>query len=368
MRILITMLFVTVTISFVYGQGFDLPEAPKFDMPGSGENGQAGEIAENQRERAKLKERQRKKEMRREMKARKKMSEEQLERVRNDIRKDVRNEWLVAYDMVSGKVNKNKLSLPENFKAVAEVTVPKTDKQMENQNAELDFFASQGYDTVLVVWKGEKVRKMESLVDSLKYDWNIIFTHGPGESGGTAYVSLDKWKKLMQSIAQDIDVLLPMWRMSSQPHYDTSVEPEKRIAVMAKYTHNVVPDLPVFGEVYMKASPETAIVDGVSGAVLHNAGNIQVMEGRMVKRAKEATGISNIIPSVVGPRPYYDSYDKRDISFSTQWNMKNTCADNYLEKNARGVIVLVGDGAGNRKQNKSALTKTEWRNLYEENQ
>lgn len=288
----------------------------------------------------------------------------QINRIQKQVKHQILQQWTTAIKLVPDKLKTNEIRLPDKFRAIAEVRIPKTVKERRNQRAELQWFASQGFDTVVLVWRGEPYNLALRTIDWLdNAGWYIIIAHGPSEKRGTAYPSLLTWRELMETTHNSIDVVLPSWRMSSLPHYQKMKDADSRILVMGTIAQQAANNLPVFGEVYMKDSPLVAAPSGVSGVVLHNAGSLNVMEERMLERANHASSVSSVVPAVIGPAAYYDSYAPQKLDKKEIWRMKQQCVDNYLQAGARGVIVFAGDGAGDRKDNVPFLTKSQWRSV-----
>lgn len=348
-----------------------MPSAPNFDLPEPSQNEQIKKqlkkIQTFQQNKWLYQEHSRKFEMNQRIEARRNLTYKQLKKVRKKWRNKILIQWNSAFKYCGNSIDNTKnLRLPHQFKAIAEIHVPKSENEKINQKKELEWFYEKGFNTVLIVWRNENPSKMINFLRSFEQKWNIIFTHGPSEIDGIIYFDLDKYRKIVHEASRYIDVVLPSWRLSSSSHYDTEVEARKRIVIMAYNTPN---NIPIFGELfrvksenqYIKAIPKNG---GISGAVVQNIGTLSDIETLRIKESKEI--VSNVIPTIIGPKPYYNSYNQKDLSQKEIWKMKETCSNNYLRAGARGIIMFSGDGAGNRKNNKSSLTKTKWRRMYYE--
>lgn len=268
------------------------------------------------------------------------------------------NDWYKAY-VTPPTIKFFNLEFPEKFRAVAEVCVPENNMEYINQIMELQFFKKQGFNTVLFTWQGEDVRRVISLLQYLKgQGWNVIWTHGVQETNeDTRFADLEAMELALRESVPYINAVMPLWRKASLPHY-SSEEAEKRILIIGNMAQ-AHGDIPVLGEHYyrMSGKHEFALPEGVSGVVLNNVGNFQAIPDVILKNVNR----ENVIPVITGAPPYYQSHRKKKYSDKEIWTLKTLVADKYLKAGARGVIILVGDGAGEKRGNTGRLTKSKWR-------
>jgi hypothetical protein len=276
--------------------------------------------------------------------------------------------WTVAME-------KNYDALPmvpydvSGLRLIAEIRTPWSEDEKKNQEAELSYFKSIGYNGALVVWQGENPTELLGVVKKLRQDkWTIWITYGPEESKeDTAYVDPSEFEKMTKMMISHCDAFLPCWRKSSNPHWDSN-DLTKYPRVLSGIVRNERKDIPIIGEVFIRPDKtmHVAIPTGSSAALVLNVGFQGINTDGAFNIVRSATDLP-LICLIVGPKPYYATIGSEGGPFSKE-GVRQACKrleERFVKSRFPGTVTLAGDGYGQRfymnKLFSDSLTKTNWR-------
>ena len=250
-------------------------------------------------------------------------------------------------------------------RAIAEVSTPNTIEESKNQESELAWAKAQGYNSVLLVWRGESPLQLSSIASTLKTDgWKVFFAYSPNEGN-----LFDRTPAQIQEAASLIlphcDAALLGWRASSVPHFSGIATSYYK--VIGGIYRSVKSDIPLIGETFIKNSSIDDIeYSGRSATLLVNVG-YEGYQGKAIAgylSSKKRT--DSFLVLVIGKVPYYDT-----IKMIKGYTLNQAFLDKQkIEKNFSSAgfstVTLVGDGYGERAFNglphSDSLTHSQFRN------
>lgn len=251
------------------------------------------------------------------------------------------------------------------IRAVAEVRTPFNDEERRNQEAELVYFRSLGFNGALLVWKGENPVALIEIAKAMKRDgWTIGLTYGPEErSDRSAYVDPEKALDAFVGLLSHSTAFFPTWRKGSQPH-QSHENAAKYCRIMAGIAREANPGIPIISELYLRGHKMVGhVLPCASAVVVLNAGYSKVRPDGVSRLARQLTQLPLLI-LVIGDVPYYSTVKEaadREVTMKSILHIEKR----FTDSGYAGSVVLAGDGFGERwykgMLRSDSLAKTEWR-------
>lgn len=239
-----------------------------------------------------------------------------------------------------------KWDIPENLKAVSELTITTSKSEREDQNEALQWYRDRGYNAVVVTWRDETVDQIRRTCKRLHTGgWIVIMSYSPKNKSG-AWVDPGKMKRIIRRSADHVDAVLPIWRKTSGPHWETQRE------LYAKCTADLVrseaPEMPLLGEVFVRHGNDPYITGTsyASAMVLLNAGVRGMMPKYIMENAREdLTKNLPILYTVIGPE---HGYQMTDFQWRDIHKSEERIRERALNGGASGTITFSGNGYNGR--------------------
>jgi hypothetical protein len=285
----------------------------------------------------------------------------------------VLKEWIPIYKQYQDMEPIKFIPVQNKFKMISEVSPIYTQKDIEILNTNLEFYKSNGYDSVLVVFSKNDTH--DAVLNTIKYiikyhGLNVWLAFGGSESlKELPFMEVDTYTKILASSAQYITGYINSWRR-------TSVHLWKQEAAFMNYTNRILrgsnPNIPILGEIYYGETAkyiknkfpygwDTNTFTNASALVICNIGytriNFKYLFNKLLPRI---TGEKNYpyVGIVLGTRPYYRSLEK--INYTKALEIKHQIETKFFEYNCLGTITLSSDGSPDSTND---LTKTLYNTL-----
>lgn len=254
----------------------------------------------------------------------------------------------------------------DKTRMVGEVTTPGNDEERKNQEEELAYFRSLGYNGALVVWNGEDSSYLGSLTSKLRKEgWKILMAVGAPEDHFAVKVrAVGALRRAMSDVLPSCDAISMLWRGTSGDHLDA----EGRMVVarvVSSMGMESSPMMPIAGDRFVRRDGSVVTNDSpvASMSLVMNIGF------SCTDRAAAYRGLVGkpSIVVIIGPTPYYRSANPRpDLSDKDVIRINGGLEDFFLgQTNVIGTIMLAGDGYGDRvrdgRQFSDSLIRSHWR-------
>ncbi|MCL2645609.1 MAG: hypothetical protein FWD61_01225 [Phycisphaerales bacterium] len=231
---------------------------------------------------------------------------------------DTLDKWKEVYSRTYAPITE--VPLPTGLRMVSELRAPTSDAEYENFTHELDYFAGQKYNALLLAWYMQDDPKNfdNAIAYAKSKGFKVWFTFG-GSIDATDMYAMDPvdYFNGLQHLAKQCDGFILGWR---QTNPGTVLYSNKRTlnykpdAQFVGYTLSAVrgqnPNIPVLGNLQFfhseasKAAVWKIAPEGISGIVAFNFG-VSTVNVDAAMRFLKRTETTKIAVQVVGERYYY---------------------------------------------------------------
>ncbi len=258
------------------------------------------------------------------------------------------------------------------IKMICEMKATPSQTEKDNLLAELAYFKSLGYNTVLAVWEGEATYGLSEQINAVKAQgFKVFFAYGTREKlEDKIFIDPVKYAQGLATLAGICDGYLVGWRRTSLHLFKAD---NKFVAYSINAVRQGNPTIPVFGEIYRgyagsknKDGSENMnelcvnIPTNASGAFVVNFGFQGVRPDGVLNLVRASTDVP-LIALVVGERAYYLTQNDNHKS-----KAENRVIIDNIEKrfiaSGFGVATLAGDGSNElyRKDVSDDISKMNW--------
>lgn len=266
------------------------------------------------------------------------------------------SQWAERVQNVNSNFNKKRQFKKLGFDAkdiriVGQLVTPADQTEEDNQEEELMYFKSLGFNSILVVWKGENnINRLLELTERYKNEgWIIFFTYGPEELNDTnIFIDINIYSDKMRQFMPFCDAIIPTWRKASAPHLN--INGKEYFKVLVNEIYNISRKVPVLGETYVEVGSDIHFTGNshqrLSGSVILNATDYRYHIGYLAKYFINENIKTPFIFTLMGPTPYWEWYGNiTTAEIAMAYNIKKM---KELNEDGHGVLVLVGGGGGTR--------------------
>jgi len=269
---------------------------------------------------------------------------------------EIANKWIAIYEQYKNAPAVAYVPIQERFRMITEVRTVKTYDQMSILQKNLEYYKSQGYDSVLFGF--DKDDTVENALNTVKYiqkygGMKVWFTYTGKESlYDTVFIDPDKYKQMLTALAPYCNGYLNSWRR-------TSVHLWEQDKAFMSYTNTIlrtaVPNLPIVGELYYGNTHKYEHV-GVVGFGLNNFENSSAvmivnfgfrkidMDYLFGTILNKYLGNTPKVGCVVGQRPYYLTTDNNGLTYQENMVIKHEIEDKFFAHGCIGTVTLSNDG------------------------
>lgn len=256
------------------------------------------------------------------------------------------------------------------LRMIGQIVTPRTETDQENQEAELAWFRTQGFNGALLVWKGEPPETLARIAKQLKADgWILAWTYGPEETVKTRnYVDQDKYRAAVKLILPYCTFAIPTFRKATIIHFSTPENANRYRGVLTGLIREVAPSIPILGETTLRDRGGYTLINsthaGTSGNIVFEAAYKDYRIEKVLKWLQKQAQAEPYLFLVIGPKPYYDTDYQSVISRgkALNYNLKTVAV---INQNKQAALMLAGGGGGTRQlwgtEVSDDLTKTTWR-------
>lgn len=266
------------------------------------------------------------------------------------------NAWLKIYSEYQDKEPVKFIAISAPFRMITEVCIPASNSEVEMLSANLEFYKSKGYDSVLVTFTGDD--EPNSVLNTVKY---IIKNHSmkvwlaySGKESLKTNVLCDP-ERLKESLALTAPYLsgyINSWRRTSSHLWQQDLAFMNYVNYILRSSN---PSLPIVGELYFGNTYQYDQADEVgysfndftnSSAVMfvnfgfYNVNVDHIMKNILTKKLGDAKKIA----CVVGSNAYYLSKYPNGLTFQENLQIKKMIEDRFIEAGCIGVVTLSDDG------------------------
>jgi len=268
--------------------------------------------------------------------------------------------------------------LPTGLRMVSELRAPTNDAEYENFTRELDYFAAQKYNALLLAWyMQDDPRNFDKTIEYAKSKgFKVWFAFG-GSADATDMYAIDPvdYFNGLQHLAKQCDGFLLGWRNTNP---GTVLYDNKR-------THNYKPDaqfvgytleavrgqnsnIPVLGalQFFHSEASKTSVwklaPGGVSGIVAFNFGVSTVNADAAMRFLRTQAETKKIAVQVVGERYYYMTLRPNNRTNEANRAICKAIEEKYIAAGAVLTITVAGDFSENPTDARgtSDLRRTKW--------
>lgn len=261
------------------------------------------------------------------------------------------------------------------IKMICEMKATRSQAERDNLMAELLYFKTLGYNTVLAIWEGEQPTVLLEQIAIVKgIGLKVFFSYGTRERlDDKIFIDPEKYRYGLTLLASSCDGYLVGWRRTSLHLFKAD---NKFVDYSISCVRQGNPSIPVFGEIYRGYAGNNNkdgshneneflvnIPANASGAFVVNFGYQGVRPDGVLKLIRASTDVP-LIALIVGERPYYMSrYDNKKSK------AENRTIIDSIEKRFKkfdfGTATLAGDGS-NEVYNKNVsddISEMHWSKL-----
>lgn len=269
---------------------------------------------------------------------------------------EIANKWIEIYGQYKDMAAVTYVPITEKFRMITEVRTAKTYEELETLKTNLEYYKSQGYDSVLFGF--DKDDTVSNALNTVKYiqkycNMKVWFTYTGKESlHDTVFIAPDKYKKMLATLAPYCNGYINSWRR-------TSVHLWEQDKAFMNYTNSILrkaaPNLPIVGELYYG---NTHKYDGV-GVVGFGLNNFENSSAVMIVNfgfrkidmnylfnnvLKQYLGNTPKVGCVVGQRPYYMTTKDNGLSYQENMAIKHEIEEKFFAQGCIGTVTLSNDG------------------------
>ncbi len=241
--------------------------------------------------------------------------------------------------------------LPENLRIIAEVKCPVGSDQVNTLERNLDFYAKQGYNAVLLTF--DTTEDLERLIDTADlvraHGLKIVCAYsGPEKLTWSVYRDPDLIGKFVSRICAKSDAFLIGWRRTSS-HLLLMDAPFRNHLLKAARELN--PEIAVIGEAFYG---ETAAARRtVACNVPANASAVLLFgigyRGVAIELAMDGMfGMVKDLPRIglaIGEKPYYDTQYNTGRTFAENLKIKQRIERRFRSGGCVATLTIRGDGS-----------------------
>jgi len=267
----------------------------------------------------------------------------------------------------------SKAEMPDisSLRMVAQVVTPRTETDEENQNAELAYFKSIGFNGALLVWKGEPPETLAKIAKRLRTEgWILAWTFGPEEDNESRnFVDPEKYREACQQILPYCAFAIPAWRKATLIHGISCGDEtfaNKYRAILASLIREVNPAIPIMGETTLRSANGYKLIKsvhaGTSGNIVFEATYKEYLTDKVIKFLRQQQIAEPYLFLVIGPRCYSDTDRTYIPQDALAYNLETA---RVINQNKEAAVVMAGGGGGTRvlwgSEVSDDLTKSNWR-------
>lgn len=286
--------------------------------------------------------------------------------------RDIINKWLEIYNQYKDAKDIAFIPINKKFRMITEVFVPRNNDEMNILNENLNYYKSQGYDSVLVCF--DKNTNEYDLLNLVKYiisyhKMDVWFTYTGNESlKETVFMNADKYTEILKMIAPYAKGFINSWRR-------TSVHLWEQDDAWKKYTNtilrNVNPNIYLIGELYYGNTHKYDSIGNVgfgmnmfknaSACMIVNFG-YQRIDMEYLFNVILQPYLKDIpkVGCVVGHRPYYLTDKNNGLTYQENMKIKHEVQDKFFKYGCVGTVTLSNDG---KKMDTNNLSSTLYKTL-----
>jgi len=291
---------------------------------------------------------------------------------------DMLDKWAVVYSRTYEPIAE--VPLPTGLRMVSELRAPTSDAEYENFTRELDYFAGQKYNALLLAWYMQDDPKHfgKAIVYAKSKGFKVWFVFAGSIDATDIYtMDPDDYFGGLQHLAKQCDGFVLGWR---QTNPGTVLYGNKRThnykpdAQFVGYTLEAVrkanPTIPVLGNLQFfhseasKAAVWKIVPEGVSGIVAFNFG-VSTVNAEAAMQFLVRTETKKIAVQVVGERYYYLTVRPNNRTKEANRAICRAIEERYIAAGASLTITDAGDfsdfsGYMTEGRGTSDLRKTKW--------
>jgi len=291
---------------------------------------------------------------------------------------DVLDKWAVVYSRTYPPIAEE--PLPTGLRMVSELRAPTNEAEYANFTRELDYFAAQKYNALLLAWYMQDDPKGfdKAIAYAKSKGFKVWFAFGGSADETDMYaISPVDYSDGLQHLAKQCDGFLLGWR---QTNPGTVLYGNKRthnykpdtqfIGYTLEAVRGANPNIPVLGNLQFfhseasKAAVWKIVPDGVSGIVAFNFG-VSTVNTENAMRFLTRTETKKIAVQVVGERYYYLTERPNNRSKEANRAICRAIEDRYIAAGAVFTITDAGDFSdfsemAAKGRGTSDLRKSEW--------
>ena len=262
-------------------------------------------------------------------------------------------EWLEIY-RTCGDYEMEHVPLPGNIRMIAEVRAPQNHEQWATLRANLAFYSSLGYDSVLLAIRGSEDRnELLAVVRAIKSCGMKVWFALSGKETltDTLFIRPSKIKECFAVVAPAAEGMLLGWRRTSVHLFVMDLEYANFLVKTAR-AHN--PRLAVLGEGYYgqtgNSNERTNYLTynmprNVSGCEVIGVGYSNVNPKMALNSLYGAVRDFDRVAVVLGDRPYYATRNPNGMGFLENLAVKQRIERRFMEAGCIGTITIHGDGS-----------------------
>lgn len=268
----------------------------------------------------------------------------------------IASDWIEIYKQYKDKAPVQYVAIQKKFKMITEVRPLTTTDQLNILSRNLQYYKSQGYDSVLVAFDKDDTltNTLNTILYIKKYfEMDVWLTYtGKEDLNVTVFMNKDKYQQILSSCAPHISGYINSWRRTSSHLF----EQDTAFMNFTNYTlRSANSQLPIIGELYYGNSHKFDEIDKV-GFILNN---FQNSSGIMIVNfgfnridfkylfdvvLKPYLKNAPKIGCVVGQRPYYMTTYNNHLTYAENMKIKHSIENKFFEYGCIGTVTLSNDG------------------------
>ena len=284
--------------------------------------------------------------------------------------------WNTALGGIDIGAVRVKHAMPDisDLRMIGQVVTPQTEAEQKNQEAELTWFKKQGFNSALLVWKGESPEVLAAVAQKLHAEgWKLVWTFGPEESAeDNVYADPARYSEACRLILPYCSFVIPAFRKATMIHFGKeggTYHAYRYRNVLINLIREAAPDIPIMGETTLRATSTYALISSMetdtSGRIVFEATYADYRMDKVMKYLRRQKVDEPYLFCITGTKPYYEQrLPGWDCDLDSMWKY-NMATCKVLNQLKQAALVLAGGGGGTRKlwdkDLSDDLTKTTWR-------
>ncbi len=267
------------------------------------------------------------------------------------IEADAWDKWIAIY-RANEPFTLEPKPLPENLRIIAEVKCPAGADQTATLERNLDFYAKQGYNAVLLTFDTtEDLERLIATTDLIRtHGMKIVCAYsGPEKLRWSVFRDPDLIEKFVSRICAKSDAFLIGWRRTGS-HLLIQDAPFRNHLLRAARKLN--PEIAIIGEAYYghTAHSRKAVVTynvpaNASAVLLFGVGYkgvaIELAINKMFAQVKNLPRIG----LAIGEKPYYDTKYNTGRTFAENLKIKQRIERRFRSGGCAATLTIRGDGS-----------------------